>query len=131
MILQVFINYLIGLVIGYFLELIYRSIKQKELIRPLFINLQMYGLTAAFLSLIYFLDVTLILRVLFILFFTTGIEFLVGYSYLKFKKIRLWDYLDQSFNYQGLICPLFSLYWLLISLLYFYLITPFFVNIFG
>jgi uncharacterized membrane protein len=109
---------------GYFLELIYRSIKQKKLIRPLFINLQMYGLTAGFLSLIYFLDITLILRVLFILVFTTGIEFLVGYGYLKFKKIRLWNYSDQFLNYQGLICPIFSFYWLLISLFYFYLIIP-------
>ncbi len=124
MILQIFINYFIGLIIGYFLELTYRSIKQKKLIRPRFINLQMYGLTGGFLSFIYFLDVVLIWKILFILVFTTGIEFLVGYSYLTFKKIRLWDYSDESLNYKGIICPLFSFYWLLIALFYFFLITP-------
>jgi len=128
MILIILNNYAVGLAIGYVLEFVYRFLKYKKIVKPLFVNSQMYGLTAAFLYFIYFLKLGILFQGLLILVFTTTVEFIVGYSYLKIKGVRLWDYSDQHFNYKGIICPTFSFYWLMVSLLYFYLVLPIFLS---
>lgn len=45
----------------------------------------------------------------------TFLELTVG-STLLTKGIRMWDYSGQWLNYKGLICPLFSLFWLFLSI---------------
>lgn len=54
----------------------------------------------------------------------TGIEYIAGLLCLKVAKVRLWDYSDQWGNIQGIICPLFSLYWAVGGALYYFLIHP-------
>lgn len=113
-----------GLAGGYLLEFLYRSFTNKKMIRPLLINAQMYGLSAVFLYLLPLFAASLILKAVVILAFTTGLEFAVGYSYFAAKGIRLWDYSGYALNYQGFVCARFSLYWLVLSLLYFYVVLP-------
>ena len=86
----------------------------------------MYGCTATFLFLRSLFNLDIFSSILLIIAFTTAIEFTIGYGYLKFKKVRLWDYSDQFLNYKGIVCPLFSFYWLIISLLYYYVSHSFF-----
>ena len=43
---------------------------------------------------------------------------------LKGAKIRLWDYSNCRGNIQGLICPLFSFFWVLLGTAYYFLIHP-------
>ena len=124
MIEKIFLNYFIGIFIGFFLEVIYRSIRARKFIKPKFINLQMYALTGSFLYLIYYQNISFFIKIPLIAIFTTLIEFIVGSLYLKFKNVYLWDYTDQPLNYRGIICLRFSFYWLIISLLYYYLILP-------
>jgi len=124
MIKNIIINYIVGLIAGCILESSYRSFQAKKFIRPIFVNFQMYGLTGVFLYLVSLLKITIYFKILLIIIFTTSIEFITGYTYYKLKKIRLWDYSNQALNYKGFICPLFSLYWLAISLFYYYWLIP-------
>lgn len=54
----------------------------------------------------------------------TAIEYLAGIMSLKILKVRLWDYSNEKFNIQGIICPKFSLIWALLGALYYFLIHP-------
>lgn len=50
----------------------------------------------------------------------TLIEYIAGLVLLKWMKLRLWDYSRRWGNIQGLICPLFSLFWALLGAIYYY-----------
>lgn len=52
-----------------------------------------------------------IVLMLLIMFSLTAIEYLAGWICLKAFHIRLWDYSNQKWNVQGLICPKFTLAW--------------------
>ena len=54
----------------------------------------------------------------------TLIELLGGIILLKCFNLRLWDYSNEKFNYKGFICLKFSLFWMLISAVYYFLIHP-------
>lgn len=54
----------------------------------------------------------------------TGIEYLAGILSIKVAKVRLWDYSDMWGNIQGIICPLFSLFWAILGAVYYFLIHP-------
>ena len=58
----------------------------------------------------------------------TLIEFIAGLIFIKRFKIKLWDYSNQKGNIMGIICPLFSLIWLVVGSLYYFLVNPFFVD---
>ena len=53
----------------------------------------------------------------------TLIEYIAGLIFIKGMKIRLWDYSKQWGNIQGLICPLFSLLWLVVAAAFYFLMT--------
>lgn len=58
----------------------------------------------------------------------TVIEYAAGIFCLKVLKVRLWDYSDQWGNIQGIICPLFSLFWAALGALYYFLIHPYILD---
>ena len=123
------IFFLFWLIIGRIAELTYRSIEHKKLIIPKIVNIQMYGFTSIFLFLLYILNISIFFEILLMIAFTTGIELLIWYIYIKIKKIRLWNYCDERANYKWIICPLFSFYWLLIALVYYYLALPWIIGL--
>ncbi|MCD8358207.1 MAG: putative ABC transporter permease [Oscillospiraceae bacterium] len=61
----------------------------------------------------------------------TAIEYIAGLFCLRVMKVRLWDYSKQPGNFQGLICPFFSLVWGAAGSLYFYVIHPYTLNALG
>jgi uncharacterized membrane protein len=124
MLYPLILNFLIGISLGFILELSYRSYEAKKFIIPKFINYQMYGLVGISLVLIHYLKVSLIYELLLLFIVPTLIEFITGYLYLKIKNIRLWNYQDELYNWKGLICLKFSFFWFIISAVYFYLILP-------
>jgi len=124
MVFQIILNYIAGFIMGWVLEWGYRSFVAKKHLKPLFINTQMYALSTVGLYLIYILQIHLAIKIILILALTTGIEFIIGYTYLITKKVRLWDYAAERFNFKGIVCLRFSLYWFLLSLIYYYLIIP-------
>ncbi len=122
--LRLLIILITGLVGGFILEFVFRSIRIKKIVKPKFASLQMYGLTALFLYFLYIINIHIIFKVLLIIVFTTVIELITGFILLKYKNTRLWDYSKQKFNYRGIVCLLFSFFWLIISLSFYYLVLP-------
>lgn len=129
MIIKLILLFVCGLIIGWILEFSFRSLQAKKIIKPRFADLQMYGFAGLFLYLISLSNFNLITKMIFILIFTTSLEFLTGFLFLKYKKIKLWDYSKNKFNYKGIICPLFIFIWLIISLIFYYLILPILIQI--
>ena len=54
----------------------------------------------------------------------TLIEYIAGIMLLRGAKLRLWDYSDMWGNIQGLICPLFSFFWAVLGVVYYYVMHP-------
>lgn len=54
----------------------------------------------------------------------TAIEYLAGVLCLKIAKVRLWDYTGLWGNLQGIICPMFSMLWALLGMIYYFLLHP-------
>lgn len=52
----------------------------------------------------------------------TAIEYIAGIIFIKNMKIKLWDYSDRWGNIQGIICPLYSVFWTLLGVFYYYVI---------
>ena len=118
------ISLVLGLIAGSLLEFAYKSNEQKRLVPPKFINIQMYGLVAVFLFMLSQLNWPWPVEVLAIVAITTGLELITGLMNLKINQARAWDYSGEVWNYRGLICLKFSVYWLLLGAVYYYLILP-------
>ncbi len=54
----------------------------------------------------------------------TLVEFIAGSIFIRGMHIALWDYSDNRFNYQGIICPLYSFFWGLLGAGYYFLVHP-------
>ncbi len=114
----------IGFVIGWLSEFVYRSVVCRKIVWPIFVNVSMYIITALFGFLVQKYNPSFFLVVLFGLLFTTFLEFIIGFYYMKYKGKRLWDYSSRRFNYKGVITPLFSVIWTSMFLAYYYFLLP-------
>ena len=130
MLIIIFIFY-IGCTFGYVFEIFLRRAIHGKWINPGFLlgpYLPIYGFGLVVLSLIYLLfkdsDFNPIIIVLLMGFLMTLIEFIGGLIGLK-NNVRLWDYSDRPGNYKGIICPLFSAIWTLMSALYYFFIASY------
>lgn len=117
-----------GSIFGWIIELTYVSIvDKKRLINPGFLSgpyIPIYGFSFSFLYIISSINMDLFLRIPIFVLGVTLVEFLGGLLFLKIFKLRLWNYKNRKFNILGLICPLFSFYWLLISLFFYFVLYP-------
>lgn len=118
--------FMIGSVGGWILEVLFRRFfSAKKWINPGFLNgtyLPMYGFGTVLLFCACFIPIpqwgiTLILTV-----GLTLMEYITGIIFIKGMKIKLWDYSGQWGNIQGIICPLFSLFWGIIAAIFVYLL---------
>jgi uncharacterized membrane protein len=122
---------------GWCLEVVYRGFRHRKVVNPGFLTgcwLPLYGVGGCILYFLcglelYFLPFEF-LRVACILLLgaaiMTLIELVGGLIAVRIFHVRLWDYSEEWMNYQGLICPKFSLFWGLICAVYYFLIYPFF-----
>ncbi len=117
-----------GTVAGWFLELVYRTFfSQKTLVNPGFLSgpyLPVYGFGVVYLYLFSLPVIPFYARVLLFFAGTTILELITGEIFLHVFGLRLWNYSDRKFNYRGLVCPLFSFYWTILALLFYYFIFP-------
>lgn len=60
-----------------------------------------------------------------------ALEFIAGLIFVKGFKVRLWDYSNMKGNILGVICPLFSFFWFVISIVYYYAINPFIYRLYA
>ncbi len=121
-------------VLGYLLEVLYRSARQGRLVNPGLLRgpyLILYGTGAVVLmqsvSLLH--GYNLALKALAYLVITTGLELASAFIAQRLFKRRLWDYSDEPFNYRGHICLKFSFYWVLLAFAFEYLILPWYQGV--
>lgn len=118
-----------GSVAGYLIEFVYRSVRNKKFINPGFLNgccLPIYGFGAAICQLVYALPLTftdvyflkLLIRGAITAACATLFELIGGFAMEKAMHTRLWDYSREKLNFKGYICLKFSIYWLLLAMLY-------------
>ena len=131
--------FVIGSLIGWVIELFFRRfVSQKKWMNPGFLTgpyLPIYGFGVVVLYGVSNIPLGIdnqvwdvIVRILIIGVGMTLIEFLAGLIFIKGFKIKLWDYSDRKGNIMGIICPSFSLIWLVVGSLYYFLLNPFLVR---
>lgn len=121
-------------IIGWILEVIFRSIVNKKIVNPGFMSgcvVPIYGIGAIIANLVCMFvsklnfDYKTILIFIISLILLTILELICGYISLKYFHIRLWDYRNLKLNYKGFICIEFSLVWGIASILYYKLAFPY------
>ena len=127
--------FVIGSLLGWVIELFFRRfVSQKKWMNPGFLTgpyLPIYGFGVLTLYVVSNFPfgitnqvVDIILHILIIGVGMTIIEFLAGLIFIKGFKVKLWDYSDRKGNIMGIICPSFSLIWLAVGSLYYFLLNP-------
>ena len=127
--------FVIGSLLGWVIELFFRRfVSQKKWMNPGFLTgpyLPIYGFGVVVLYGVSNIPLGIespvwdvIIKLLFIGFGMTLIEFIAGLIFIKCFKIKLWDYSDRKGNIMGIICPSFSLIWLAVGSLYYFLLNP-------
>lgn len=120
-------------IIGWILEMFYRSYTNKKFINPGFMTgcvVPLYGFGAVILNLVCNLFVPIETAykslIIFILSVTllSILECITGYFLLKFFNLRLWDYSKEKYNYNGFICLKFCVIWGFLSLIFYTFIFP-------
>ncbi len=53
------------------------------------------------------------------------LEFIAGVIFVKGFHVKLWDYSNMKGNIMGIICPVFTLIWGMVAVIYYYAINPF------
>lgn len=128
-----------GSLVGWIIELFFRRfISQKKWMNPGFLvgpYLPIYGFGVVLLYAISNIPlginiewINIIVKIIIIAISMTLIEFIAGLIFIKGLKVKLWDYSNQKGNIMGIICPSFSLIWLVVGSLYYFFINPFFVE---
>lgn len=59
----------------------------------------------------------------------TLLELIAGMIFICKMKLKLWDYSDKPFNFKGVICLEFSVYWLILAIVYCFIIHNFMVDL--
>ena len=124
-----------GSMLGWCVEVIFRRLfTAKKWINPGFLTgpyLPLYGFGVAGLFGISLIpvntgsaawDAVIIIAIMGVA--MTLIEYIAGLIFIKGMKIRLWDYTNRWGNIQGIICPLFSFFWLVVSAAFYFVLSP-------
>ena len=129
--------FVIGSLLGWVIELFFRRfVSQKKWMNPGFLigpYLPIYGFGVMVLYGVSNIPlgieikvVDIIVHILVIGLGMTLIEFIAGLIFIKGFKVKLWDYSDRKGNIMGIICPSFSLIWLVVGSLYYFFLNPLF-----
>ena len=131
--------FVIGSLLGWVIELFFRRfVSQKKWMNPGFLTgpyLPIYGSGVVVLYAVSNIPLNIdnqvldvIIRIVIIGVGMTLIEFIAGLIFIKGLKVKLWDYSDRKGNIMGIICPSFSLIWLVVGSLYYFLLNPILVQ---
>lgn len=131
--------FVIGSISGYILEVLYRRFfSRHKWVNPGFLlgpYLPIYGIGVVVLYGISNITIPIpydwliiIIKIIMIGVCMTLIELIIGIICVKGFHIKLWDYSKHKGNVMGVICPLYSLYWLIGGCLYYFLINPLLVD---
>lgn len=131
--------FVFGASMGWLLELFFRRIfTSHKWINPGFLVgpcLPLYGFGVSVLFLISYICrfdewfeipsyINTIITILLMSVMMTVIEYIAGIIFIKGMGIKLWDYSNRWGNIQGIVCPLFSLFWSFAALGFYFLLRP-------
>ena len=127
--------FVIGSLFGWVIELFFRRfVSRKKWMNPGFLTgpyLPIYGFGVVVLFAVSNMPLgitsevwDIIVRIVIIGVGMTVVEFIAGLIFIKGMKIKLWDYSNRKGNIMGIICPSFSLIWLLVGSLYYFFLNP-------
>lgn len=121
--------FFIGSTYGWVLELIFRRLCHGKWVNPGFLvgpYLPIYGLSLSLMTgmHVYFEahNILPIYQVILMGLIITLIELVGGLIFLK-QGVRLWDYRDRKYNFKGVICPLFTMIWIMMGAIYYLFIA--------
>ena len=137
--------FMVGCLAGWVLELFFRRFissknPERKWINPGFLAgpcLPLYGFGLVVLFVMSILPyvgrdheeemttVQIVLAILAMGVLMTLIEYIAGLIFIKGMKIKLWDYSDEKFNVQGIICLKFSVIWTVLAAVYYFFIQPY------
>ncbi len=137
--------FFIGCLVGWAIEVFYRRFSlanvSRRWINPGFLvgpYLPLYGFGLCALYLLAGIENTAIIRevtvgskiVLFVVMacVMTLFEYIAGVIFIKGMKVKLWDYSNEKFNLQGIICLRFSIYWAILGAAYYFLVHPYMIK---
>ncbi|TAL39991.1 MAG: hypothetical protein EPN93_00025 [Spirochaetes bacterium] len=108
---------------GWCIESFYRSVNARAFVNPGFLRgpyVPLYGTGAIVILAVCALtaDFSLTARMAVYFFSISLLELAVGEAMLRLFGRRLWDYRDERFNIRGHVCPGFSLYWVVLALIF-------------
>ena len=136
LIYEIVVVFVIGSLLGWIIEFFYRRIvSQKKWGNPGFLKgpyLPLYGFGFSILYIVsniklpFNFYLSLIIKTISFSLFVILLELFSGLILQKKFHLKLWDYSSRKFNYKGIICPLYSLYWILGGLIYLLVIHSFF-----
>ncbi len=114
-------------VIGWMLEVAYRSTRDGRFVNPGLLKgpyLILYGTAALVLigSISVIHEYGIFLKIFCYFIITTGLELISGFNAQRFFNVRLWNYSDQRFQFKGHICLKFSIYWIILAFAFEYLV---------
>ena len=120
---------------GWIIELFFRRlVSQKKWMNPGFLTgpyLPIYGFGVIILYAVSNIPLGIdgrlydvIIRIIIIGVGMSLIEFLAGLIFIKGLGIKLWDYSNRKGNIMGIICPSFSLIWLIVGSMYYFFLNP-------
>ncbi|MCQ2515240.1 MAG: putative ABC transporter permease [Saccharofermentans sp.] len=132
--------FFIGSLLGWFIEVVFRRFFSKNNPSKKWINagflvgpyIPLYGFSLVTLYVFSWIPVGFIRSEILqkLLLFAlmalaiTALEYLAGLIFIKGMNIKLWDYSNEWGNIRGIICPKFSLYWMILSAIYYFIIHP-------
>lgn len=131
--------FIIGSLVGWIIEVFFRRIfTAKKWINPGFMvgpYLPLYGFGVLILYFIMQIPLNTgidfwnyFIKIIIIGVAMTLIELIAGLIFIKGLNIKLWDYSNRWGNFKGIICPLFSLLWLIVGTLYAFFVDPLLVK---
>ena len=129
-----------GSLLGWCIELIFRRFstdnKERIWINPGFLMgpcLPLYGFALTMLFLITYseqyikIENTSLRRAAIFGLMALGItlvELVAGEIFILRRHLKLWDYSDMRFNYKGILCVRYTLYWTGLGMIYYYFVHP-------
>ena len=116
--------FMVGSIGGWIQEVFFRRFfSMKKWINPGFLSgpyLPMYGCGTVLLFAACFIPLPKWGLTLLLTCALTLLEYITGRIFIQGMKIKLWDYSNRWGNIQGIICPLFSLFWGIIAAIFIY-----------
>ena len=130
LLLKYFLLFSLGSMCGWLIELFWRRYRgqARRWINPGFLNgpwLPLYGFGCIVLYLLCLPDWPVFVRAPVFLAVLTLLELAAGAIFIGQYKIRLWDYRENRWNFRGLICPLYSFFWMVLGLAFSYFVYPY------